>query len=95
MTEITDLLEPIRKRSEIAAKADSDYYRSGYAADYVRALEPSAEDVPLLLGALDKVLALHYEDLFRGHLSNGCKTCGGDYPCPTVRAVATALGEQA
>lgn len=34
---------------------------------------------------------LHAEDLFRGHLSNGCRTCGqtGDvgYPCPTIAAL--------
>jgi hypothetical protein len=45
---------------------------------------------------LDAVLALHTEDLFRGHLSNGCKTCGGGagWPCPTVAAATgTKKGE--
>lgn len=42
-----------------------------------------------------KVAELHAEDLFRGHLSNGCKTCGNGehgYPCPTMAAVAAANG---
>jgi hypothetical protein len=36
------------------------------------------------------VRELHSEDIFRGHLSNGCRTCGnGDngYPCPTIIAL--------
>ena len=40
---------------------------------------------------IDAIRELHAEDLFRGHLSNGCKTCGptGDvgYPCPTIAAL--------
>lgn len=50
---------------------------------------------PLILAEVDEKLnairELHSEDLFRGHLSNGCKTCGhvGDigYPCPTILAL--------
>lgn len=50
---------------------------------------------PLILAEVDEKLQaireLHAEDLFRGHLSNGCKTCGhGDglgYPCPTISAL--------
>lgn len=48
--------------------------------------------------ALERVAELHTEDIFRGHLSNGCKTCGnvGDagYPCPTAAAVAAAKGDE-
>lgn len=51
----------------------------------------SAADVPVLVAALRAVLALHQEDIFRGHLSNGCATCGGDYPCPTIRAVTAHI----
>lgn len=40
---------------------------------------------------LKAIRELHAEDLFRGHLSNGCRTCGhvGDigYPCPTILAL--------
>lgn len=40
---------------------------------------------------LQAIRELHAEDIFRGHLSNGCKTCGnvGDigYPCPTILAL--------
>lgn len=50
---------------------------------------------PLILAEIDEKLKtvreLHSEDLFRGHLSNGCRTCGnvGDvgYPCPTIIAL--------
>lgn len=50
---------------------------------------------PHILAEVDEKLQtireLHAEDLFRGHLSNGCKTCGnvGDigYPCPTILAL--------
>jgi hypothetical protein len=48
------------------------------------------EDVPTLLRALEAVEALHEEDLFRGHLSNGCKTCAGEWPCLTVQAIDRA-----
>lgn len=60
-------------------------------------------DIPWLLdenaklrAALDAVAKLHEEDLFRGHLSNGCKVCGNGnngqgYPCPTVRAITEAV----
>ena len=39
--------------------------------------------------ALDAVKALHTEDVFRGHLSNGCRVCGGGagWPCPTTEAL--------
>lgn len=48
---------------------------------------------PLILAEVDEKLQtireLHSEDIFRGHLSNGCKTCGGGvgYPCPTILAL--------
>lgn len=48
-------------------------------------------DLPAATTALRAVLDLHQEDLFRGHLSNGCKVCDADYPCQTVKAVTTAL----
>ena len=50
---------------------------------------------PLILAEVDEKLRtvreLHSEDIFRGHLSNGCKTCGGGvgYPCPTITALDT------
>lgn len=45
-----------------------------------------AEDVWASETAVDVLQHLHREDLFRGHLSNGCKTCGfgaHGYPCAT------------
>lgn len=49
---------------------------------------------PLILAEVEEKLKaireLHAEDIFRGHLSNGCRTCGnGDngYPCPTIFAL--------
>lgn len=54
----------------------------------------SRTTVPRLVGALQAVLNLHQEDLFRGHLSNGCKTCeGGEWPCATYRAITDQLGD--
>lgn len=54
---------------------------------------------PFILSEVDEKLKaireLHAEDLFRGHLSNGCRTCGpvGDvgYPCPTILALDSAV----
>jgi len=50
---------------------------------------------PRLLAALEAVLELHQEDVFRGHLSNGCKVCGfgedGSVTCDTVKAIEEAL----
>jgi len=51
-------------------------------------------DITRLLAAVEVVTALHTEDMFRGHMSNGCKVCGGGvgWPCPTVAALSEALG---
>lgn len=58
-------------------------------------LEAAAPHMLLELNAkLEAVRELHSEDIFRGHLSNGCRTCGnvGDvgYPCPTIIALNAA-----
>ena len=66
-------------------------FRQDADAEFIAA---SRTTVPALLDALEAVLALHREDLFRGHLSNGCRICGhgrDGYPCPTVKAITDAL----
>jgi len=47
------------------------------------------QELDAIKARLDAVLAIHVEDVFRGHLSNGCKVCGGGvgWPCPTVIAI--------
>lgn len=44
---------------------------------------------------VQKVIDMHSEDVFRGHLSNGCSICGPDndvdYPCQTVQLLRKAL----
>lgn len=49
-------------------------------------------DQAKLIAAIEAVAELHHEDLFRGHLSNGCKVCGHDWPCATYAALTQALG---
>ena len=53
------------------------------------------DDHARLIAAVEAVLVEHSEDVFRGHLSNGCRICGGSmgWPCPTVGAITEALGE--
>ena len=53
------------------------------------------DDHARLIAAVEAVLVEHSEDVFRGHLSNGCRICGGGrgWPCPTVGAVHNALGD--
>jgi hypothetical protein len=47
--------------------------------------------------AIREVIAMHAEDFFRGHLSNGCVICGPDrdstYPCRTVRTLERVVGD--
>jgi hypothetical protein len=64
-------------------------YRDGQAA--------YRDDHARLIAAVEAVLVEHSEDMFRGHLSNGCRICGGGrgWPCPTVGAIREALGETA
>jgi hypothetical protein len=51
------------------------------------------DDHARLIAAVEAVLVEHSEDVFRGHLSNGCRICGGGmgWPCPTVWAITEAL----
>ena len=81
---------------------------AGFGWDDDAALIADARtSLPMALDALHGVLAKHYEgDSSQGYAPNGdyvdlgpcCETCGtnGEYgvpwPCPTARAIATALG---
>jgi len=94
MSDPSSLLAPIRKR----VVTYRDHGTPGLHAPQDRAR---------LLGALDKVLAVHepvdalmnpgrHERVVK--VCTGCGTDDGNWqrwPCPTVRAVTAALGEQA
>lgn len=59
----------------------------------------AAEVVPALVAGFREILALHVEIEYPfpdddGEPIRGCSGCGGRmWPCPTVRAVEAALGE--
>jgi hypothetical protein len=79
-----EVLDGIKARGRYMASSTREE-RARFRADYARLTE-----------AVDAVLALHTEDLFRGHLCNGCQVCGNGengYPCPTVAAIENALKE--
>lgn len=66
-----------------------------YADEYLGALQRSQADVLPLVTALEAVLGIHQEDIWRGH-SNGCKVCGHTpeglpFPCKTVQTIKEAL----
>lgn len=56
-------------------------------------------DVVTLLAAVEAVLALHKPSLGLHRATNPtvefCRECGLAYPCETVTAIRTALGEDA
>ena len=67
-------------------------------ADYAKWAVHSVEDVPALVAALEAVLELHQRNRY-----DECIEClstdeygeatNVDYPCPTVTAIQSALGE--
>jgi hypothetical protein len=74
---------------EAALKVVSEVTDAGFVRQILGAAAPR-----MLAGqqaALDAVRELHTEDVFRGHLSNGCRICGGGvgWPCPTIEALDT------
>ena len=92
----------VQDLSQARQTGEHEWNRMGIIAEeHVRAedadfIAHARTDVPNLVAAVEAVLALHEEDLYRGHLSNGCRTCGNGpngegYPCATVRAVEQAL----
>ena len=104
-TDVYPLVSPVQidgfahpvERAEAVAQAGAD---SALIAD-------ARTSLPMALDALHGVLAKHYEgDSSYGYAPNGdyvdlgpcCETCGtnGEYgvpwPCPTVAAIAGALG---
>ena len=76
-------------------------------ADYAKWAVHSVEDVPALVAALEAVLELHKMELdFKGrpfcvecdsncHSYSGtrCDSPDAPFPCPTVAAIQSALGE--
>ena len=81
---------PIDDRELIATAAPED----------AQQIADDHNDIPFLLALLEErdsqlaaVRDLHSEDLFRGHLSNGCASCsGGTYPCPTIVTLDKTTG---
>ena len=57
------------------------------------------DDVPALVAAVEAVLALHKPSLGLHRATTPtvefCRECGLAYPCDTVTAIRTALGEEA
>ena len=60
-------------------------------------IDGAVHDVPTLVAAVEAVLGQHEPDVF-----GDCDTCGSsycgdfvpvEYPCPTVTAIQSALGE--
>ncbi len=67
-------------------------------ADYAKWAVHSVEDVPALVAALESVLELHQPYITRSawQTCNECWNSGTaeiTYPCPTVTAIHSALGE--
>lgn len=92
MTAVATLLAGIRAHRDFLIRAHRMSCSDPSDASRKTTYSESAHAITSLTVALEGVAALHYEDLFRGHLSNGCKTCGQDWPCPTITAVTAAIG---
>lgn len=95
---ICDLDGLARSRNEEPATDDG-----GADAEFIAA---ARTDIPKLLAALDAITALHqpidavmYTGKSQHHKVQVCTGCGQDdgnwnrYPCPTIAAITTALGE--
>lgn len=84
-------------------KARADCYEATRTYEHALCLCEQAliAHVPALLAAVEAVLALHYP-ITRRHGRQKCAMCSDDwagfdpvtYPCPTVTAIRTALGEE-
>jgi len=104
MSDLSSLLAPIRARETAATEGPWEVDGNDADAAFIAA---ARTDIPRLLTALDKVLAIHepvdalmnpgrHERVVK--VCTGCGTDDGNwqrYPCPTVTAVTAALGEQA
>lgn len=89
---MTSRLEEIKARAEkVAAKREDT---EPTFAEFAAIIRLANFDVPALVATVEAVLALHTETPTRE-----CRECTDDsmyvrpYPCPTVQAINTALGE--
>lgn len=71
---------------------------AGYAA-VAEFIAHARQDIPALLAAVEAVLELHKPSLGLHRATTPtvefCRECGLAYPCDTVTAIRTALGEEA
>jgi hypothetical protein len=88
-------LARIKKRAEAAAELNVDLFAKFIGPDTMTIggwIAASAMDVPLLVAALEAVLALHVP------IPDGqdwCRECGHSFPCWTLQAITSALtGEE-
>lgn len=93
-------LDAIKARAElVAGKPDN---REPTEKEWDALTDGAIHDVPALVAAVESVLELHKEvgNAGIGGCDCGCGgyepwcSCGqGDYPCPTVQAIQSALSE--
>ena len=91
-------LDEIKARAEkVAAKREDT---EPTFAEFAAILRLGNFDVPVLVAAVEEVLELHKPAIwppssfsFDDPTATRCKGCARRYPCPTVQAINTALGE--
>ena len=89
---VCDMDAPMRLHNESKTSPKDD----GFAD--AELIVNTRTNAPLMSKALLSILELHKEDLFRGHLSNGCVVCGPAptgpaYPCKTVELIKQSAVE--
>ncbi len=88
-------LDEIKARAAYTGTNLNEYEPSPFTIDTARDL--LMLDVPALVAAVEAVLALHKPSLGLHRATTPtvefCRECGLAYPCDTVTAIRTALGE--
>ena len=87
----------INSAGATVARCDYGPYEGSRDAEFVA---HARSDVPALVAAVEEVLELHKPAIwppssfsFDDPTATRCKGCARRYPCPTVQAINTALGE--
>lgn len=80
------------RTTESAARVLWGYGEMGITVEDAdaNAITDAMNNLPTLLGALGEVLELHWEQAGAGWHDGYC-ICGESFPCPTVRAVQSAI----